>query len=856
MNAKAAGGVYSGLLGATTSTKQLVTSDTGESFATQLYRSINIADDPDLFERLRDGSLHRVECPFTEATYDLAVPVVCHDPQRRVFALVIADALRWDEFRLRHELLDELVEDGTDIPSYVRNFAVVIDPSEVLNIDEGIADVSEAEMAAPEEATTVASKPQDATNVAVKPAKELAKSKELARKRAELENEQRKLEVERDQLDAVRTRFDKEREQMDDAQAQLQSQREELARLKEALELERRELQTQRLNEEGEQLRAQAGTSEAGEESTQVVTDDQFIEVVDADEVSLADADSVVQLGVDEVVIANIDAEIPEEMSDLTSSTQQSAVKILNDRVIAVAQVAPDLVEQLFAEEPTFFVQLHEADGYPVVTLLLARLDERQQAISSFCWALDPAPDGDRLILSKLQGGTKLRVAFFGPTGSRLRAIEVAAPYEANITWMLKKADTLLGRSGRGTYADARTTVLEDNEKLGTMRHNFTPHSFEEATSPSAVKLAAGIVGYWSKPDTYEYLIANRAFPLKHFRGIQERVVRRAVEAGIFINEPLRDVAMELGLARTPEALLDLLVANFAEAAISIRANDLEPADQWENWDALLTFGDEMGVPPDPDVVELADVSLKHAREEEELAERSEIEIAATIEEQRANIPSPDDSLVIAKQSESTGVTYFLPGDAVLDTFDDLAEMPREDLELLLNDAAGRLEAAQMLIERFGATGTSRVMETAEKMSSSEVAALAKFLESKAGGLEAELVRCVESGGPSAVYMAGRALASVQSTTAIPALLDAARDPEKHGDANQFAQALALYGSKLLPALNRAIKRDGPQHNLVLLLAYLEDEEEGTLSELSKNRSKNLRDAAKLARELRDSKSA
>ncbi len=96
----------------------------------------------------------------------------------------------------------------------------------------------------------------------------------------------------------------------------------------------------------------------------------------------------------------------------------------------------------------------------------------------------------------------------------------------------------------------------------------------------------------------------------------------------------------------------------------------------------------------------------------------------------------------------------------------------------------------------------------------------------------------------------------MKSTTALPALLEAIQDTDRSGDMKQLADAIADYGDKLVPALKRAIKRDGPGEALVTLLSALEDRAEGTLSQFSKDRSKNLREAAKLARQDRESKSA
>lgn len=828
------GGVFSGLLGATTRKRVLVTSDTGDSFSTQVYRSINVADDGDLFEQLIAGTLHRIDDPTLDETYELAVPVACHDPKRRVFALYVPPALRWDEVRLRKQLLDELSEETAAVPSYVRNFHVVIDPDEMRELPAGEPEAPAAEVPGDDEAT----------RVQAEPASDLAMSKRLARQRREVEEEREQLRIEHKQLEDVRERFDRERDQMDEMQAKIQSQRAELEQLKQALQLERQQLQAAQLNVEQRGL-AGEGSADDPEEHTQVVTDDQFVEISE-----VAPAETL-----DEVSIEESSA-LPERMSDLISSTRQRGVKIVDDEIVAVAQVPKRRVEALFEEEPTFFIQLHDIDGYPVVALLLAHLDDNRQPVESYAWPLDPLGDGNRLILQQLTQQVAVHAGFYGPTGGLLRGIDITAPLASNMVWILRRADEMSKDVSTTWETAVEKFDSPDVERLGTMRHNFSRDSFEDARTPSQIKLAAGIVGYWSKPDTFEYLIANRSFPLDHFREIQDRVIRRAADAGIFLNAPLRQRALEIGVADDYEAIGDLLIANFAESAISIRENDLDPTEQWENWDALLGLGEELGIPADPEVVELAEVSLRRAQEADELVEQSAGSLAGpTIEEPREE-ETDDGTLIVAKRSESTGITYFLPGDAVLDTFDDLASMSRADLELLLNDANGRLEAAQMLIERFDSAATENVLNASENMNAPEVAALAKFLESKAGALEGELVRAVESGGPSAVYVAARALATVKSTTAIPALIEAIQDAKRRGDQQRLADAIADYGEKLVPALKRAIKRAGPEDPLVALLSAVEDRAEGTLSDFSKDRSKNLREAAKQARQQRESKSA
>ena len=172
---------------------------------------------------------------------------------------------------------------------------------------------------------------------------------------------------------------------------------------------------------------------------------------------------------------------------------------------------------------------------------------------------------------------------------------------------------------------------------------------------------------------------------------------------------------------------------------------------------------------------------------------------------------------------------------------------------LLKSDCALRVynrgaARAQQWSERFGAPVVSSVLEASEEMMAGEVASLAKFLETRADGLEGELVRCIEVGGPSTTYIASHALVQVKSTSAIPTLLDALRDPKRQGNLEVLATTLAGYGEKLVPALTRTIKSKGHDDAIVLLLQRLGSKDEELLNGLAKDRNRKVREAAKAAR--------
>ncbi len=845
---------FDGQLGTTSRRSHMVAADDGTSHPVELLASVNVQTDANLLDSIRSGEAFRVEHPVDGRTVQLALPVVLHDPEKRVFALLLPDSLRHEGLERRAALLAELARESTSLPRYVA------EPSVVFSVDAFQALETEEAPTAPT------------------PANDLEASKELARQRAALQTEQEQLEVERKQLDEVRERFDRERARMDEVEAKLQADREKLDADRAELDRTRASLRAEELNLEKKKIDQAQGTDfkPNANDATQVVTDDQFIEVMGEEQPAPADVsaeefvidDSAELEAISEGDIENVEVEdvkvtaltdgVPKKFDEVVSGDRDRALKIRGTELLGVYRGKKEDISKLMdGDAPGFFVQLHMVDDYPIIAVSLVRMDDDLQPTASVVWPIDVADASDRMLLGKLEMQTSLKIGLYNAdSGSLLRAVDVEAPLERNLEWIRKTAEARLkeAKAAKKTFGDVVQAALEpDFEVLGSMRHNFTVDSFEDAKSPAALKLAIGILGYWSTEEVFEYLIANRSFPIHHFRAVQERVVRRSVEAGLWLPEELRDFAVEeLDLAEDEHALAERLIANFAETSVSLRSNDLDPIAQWENWDALLVLGEETGVPADNDVVELAEASLKRAKEFEELQQSGARKASSPNSSSTSISEAPsgmmDDDLIVAKTSEATGITYFLPDDAVLDTFEDVESMDREDLERLLDDPSGRLEAAQALLERFGSEAAEKAVSVADEMNATEVAALARFLETRAKGMEAELVRTVESGGPSSVYVAVRGLAYSRSSTAIPAILGALDDPNRRGDARKLAVAIGPYGEKLVPELRRIIKRDGPNDPWIGLLREVERHAKGTIDAFAKDRSKPLREAAQKAK--------
>ena len=877
---------FDGETGQTVESTIPLSTDSGRVFRAEVYTSINAESDPALEEQLLEGSLNQVTDPDSDQSFRPAVAVRFHDPEHRLFALVVPEALRHREFELRRQLLTELEAETAPIPDYVSNFEVVFDPERLERLKSvGTGRERSPSMEVPAPPEPAEEPPSEADDLLEE---ELA---DLEEEWEKVEQEREQLETRESQLDEVETRIDRERHRMDEVEEELAEERNEIEALRQDLESEREEIETERQRLEAERLKLEeqnrkAETAEeSSDEVTQVVTDDQFIYVEGDEEASTSEpapessVESVAREATDiidrpveepieeerprEVRVDPIELdEVPETFDEEMADGPDGYIAIVDGRVVASCQLSDERLDYYFDETPDFFVQHHRIEDFPVVGLLVAILDEEDQPLDSYGWPLNVSEEEHRNILNRLSEETDLDIALYDQEGELAEAFEVRAPLEQNVEWIRNRVEDQLSDPDLtvGDFEEAAETYRSEQfDRLGSMRHNFDRDAFHDLETPYQVKLAAGVVGYWSGEEMFEYLVSNRSYPLELFRELQEDVVEAALETGVYLAEPLRELAVELGLVTDEVDLVERLLANFAEVSVRLRANNLEPVDEWENWESLIDFAQEVGVTPDPDVLELAEASLKRARDFQETREEAESEgggeasradAAAKAEEFVEDPAAVDvDELVVGKRSETTGVTYFLPDDAVLDTFDDLAEMSREDLDKLLEDANGRLEAAQMLIEQFGAEAIPRVMEAAEQMSAPEVTALARFLESKADGLEAELVRTVESGGPSSTFVAARALAKIKSTTAIPTLIEAFRDSDRQLNRQGMARTLATYGKKLKPTLTSSIKKEGVDENVVILLQYLEEEVEGMLDDLADNRSEAVQQAVQRARE-------
>ncbi len=817
-------------LGQTEKKSVQISGDDGSVFRAEVYTGVNVTRDPQLKNKLQDGTLNKVSSSGDgQRVFQPAVPVVYHDEKRKVLALVIPEPLRHQEFACRSALLQRLAASDEVLPDYMRDFDVVFDVARLDELDG-------------------------------------AKSAPAAATDGALSEERKQLEIDREQLEEVATRVERDSARIDEAWTKIEKERAELEELRKEIEEGQRKIQVQELNLEQERLRLKnegrlSGSKPHANDATQVVTDDQFIEVMDADETSGASAEAVAAAQprradpMSHEIRACESDEIFDHFSESDSDGGPTFVQTTSELVVAGFQVDQSRAKSFVSGDVQFFFQLHDVGGVPVIALTLAAFDADGDCVDAVAVPIVDGDDAERAVLEKLARDLHLHLALYAEDGARIAAWEAAAPIRRNIGWARQRI-----RQWRDSASDpaaskkaAKAVENGDVELVGSMNHPFDAQSFAEFQGASDVKLAVGIVGYWSQPEQLDYLIGNRSFSLEIFSEIQQRVVRQALHWGIAPGPDLRELALEEAIAVDSASLAQRLLSNFAEVCVGLRANDLDPIEQWENWDALIELAGSLGITPEPDVLELAEVSLNRAEEYETMLEE-EGQDSPSSSPAGADGPSSAagidlDKQVVERPCNETGVTYYLPaGAGTGDHFDDLLAADRDTLTDALNDSARRLEASQILLEKFGASAVAEVLEAAEELNGSQVAALARFTQARADGLEGALMQSLDSAGPSATLVAARGLASIGSTASMPRLLDAARDPARRGPA--LAHCLALFEDKLVPLLSRALKKNPDDDDLVAVLAALEQTRKGTLDELANERDDELKEAASKARQM------
>jgi hypothetical protein len=305
-------------------------------------------------------------------------------------------------------------------------------------------------------------------------------------------------------------------------------------------------------------------------------------------------------------------------------------------------------------------------------------------------------------------------------------------------------------------------------------------------------------VSYWSAPERRDYLTRVKSFPEVWWSALVERVVRGAVDFGIAVDAPLRRRAGELGVVSDAERCVETTLANFAEVCLSLKANELDALDVWENWASLLAHADELDVRVAEDIEALAALSMERARD-------------------AAQAGDPGDGDVADESVE-------------MEVGEDLAEMSTSELAGLLYDPAQRFDAAIAILHRGEAGQASSVFEVMRRMSRDQLQRAVPLALAQGPAFESAFLGALRSQRVSLRLAASLFLAEIRSERAIPRVVECvARAGIEEW---QFiARAAARLGRKIIPAVMARAGTDGdPGERLAFTLALLGAEARGALA--------------------------
>ncbi len=738
---------YGGQLGQTLRTPMTVTSENGRTFTASVVTQINAVTDPSLRESLVDGTLTTVSDPNTGRTYHLAVPVLVHDEPLRLFVIVLPDALRHREFACRRDLLDSLSASADVLPDYVREFKVAFG-------GDGLARCVEAARA-----QLAGDDPEGAR---------------MAGKRRELEAWDRKLQQERRSLDALRN--------------SLEALKDELAK-QQASPARPAPPRVPRRHDNEPTTVVPRAVFDSGAHDAVGNADGWSIDPAPADKT-------------DPAVVAQDFTPTPGHPDRVTASELSAASSILRrfdtDRAgsrpwyhgfsagdLVLSYRLPNERMARFGKAGCkLYLQFHDLEEFPLVTVLVAATGDDREVADDIYWPLDVRREEDRNVLARLGQSFELRLALYGEDLNLREVVAFREPLELNAMHLLSVAERRLESTEHLAWEDAlRRLEAPDYKRLGDMRHNFGLDSFAELASPAQVRLATGIVGYWSGPDLFRYLIENLSFSLGWFAAIQERVVRAAVTYGLSLSPELTQLALEMQLAESDEALCRAQVGTWSELCLGLsnHKNDLDDVEVGLVWQEHIEAAEAVGVVLDDDVLTMATGAIRRAQDHEDAEVWSTTEGAELVDD---DAPTIDRSALTSDSRKSL-----------------LAALDSDALKARLNDEDDRGLACEILLERRDKDAFEDVMMAADGMSDGELEAISEHLVRAAPDFEDAMIEILSLDSATVSYLCGFALASIPSTKALPALLELIEDSARAKDPELFAETLIPYGDSLLDEL-------------------------------------------------------
>lgn len=416
--------------------------------------------------------------------------------------------------------------------------------------------------------------------------------------------------------------------------------------------------------------------------------------------------------------------------------------------------------------------QLHQTAEGPAMCLTLVPGAD----VADVCWVFDTGADA--ALLDQLERRFAVAVEAVDGEGALVGRRVFDPPLAPNVASARERVE----RAGGSPPAAQALLARGDVDRVGQLRHNFTEHAFAGSRSAADAHLALGILAFWTEPEREVYLLDVQSFPRVWFDAIVRRVLAAALDFGLMPASHLEQRAIVLGLAPDARALLGRVLGAFAELNLStsLRTNDLDPIDNYENWERLLTRAEALGLAVDAGLRGLALTAMEDARRAADVLDGSEAPIEL----------DPDEDVI---ELESVDEVFEASG-APVDVTEPLGDLIDTALVGLLDDPVRRVSAAAVLMQRGETEHTSALAEALLTMGADELLRVLPLGVAHVDALAGELVPALRSANTAVRRAMTLFLAEGRRPEAILALVDQLLDARDAGW-EPLATALAGYGA-------------------------------------------------------------
>ncbi len=508
------------------------------------------------------------------------------------------------------------------------------------------------------------------------------------------------------------------------------------------------------------------------------------------------------------------------EEGALESGGLEHRVELTDAGVVLRSSLSTELVERLGNRPVQVVPQLHEFEEGRVCTLTV--FVDSDESVAPLYWVLDESANRDQ-VLGQLEAQFCLHLDLQSVDSNTCLVAEYRFPLESNVTAIKRRLESTTERQ----EADA-LSQLESNSSFSTgLVHSFERDSFCAISSAAEAFFALGIVEFWSDPARSIELWGRMGFPLDWWQAIQRRVMVSAADFGLVMSPAHTTLTLAVLDVDDESTYLQSVIDNFVEVNLRIKANGLDVVQMAQVWDQLLARAQELGLPLDPEVEELASQAL----------DKGEIALDDEVSPIDDSIDAIEISLADALEVASIGgvnikdlVSFDRPTLSMIEP--NFGEVSDRELIEQLSDSDKRVESALTLATRDAGAHAEVIYSVMQKMSSQEVAqvlpslvkAAAQFQGLFRGGLFADEHQ-LRLG--AALY-----LIETRDDRVINPLLAMILDPEE-SEWEALALSAVEFGSAIAKsALSRVSIDASSTTRVAYLLTALEKAQPGLLSAL------------------------